>query len=587
MASKSSKMAVFVDAGYFFSQVERAVLGCEGEQIKRLRLGRESVQINYDKMRSELLEYAEREFPDSSLLRVYWYDGPGVNGEKSKSHIEIENLDDFKLRLGSITAMREQKEVDGLITVDLLDLSIKKAIGEALLISGDADLAPAMMMAQSQGVRVHLLSLLDTKSTSPVLRREADRKRSMDKGVIEVFAKAATWAVERLAEAQREASRPAAEAVAETQPARSKAAPAASAKPAAPAKTAAAHAAPAQSQKAGEKPAGSFVASPRPAKPQAQASAPAAQPAAAHAAQPAQTQAPQQTATRAPASEAVVLAAEAQAPAQATAQGGAERAAAPVAAEAAVAFTQVHTKAAAQPIAQEAGAATAGKAASASAASAPQAMGLFVMKPAVERTGSAAPALVVAPQAPAQPAKASAPADIPTLPETLAPAATASQASAVPAQAPQAAVSQSTAAPAASGPMTAALLTKLAKGDEPAAATFTELAGASAAEEATSASAGKAATDESEWAVDSQGALERAREAGMKAIETFSWEAITEIAQVERNLPKDADRRVLATGGQMLGRRLSEREKLAGRRGALERAKQLYASRSATGEAVA
>jgi len=199
MANKSGKIAVFVDAGYFHAQVERAVLNCENDKMKQHRLGRESVSIDYTAMRQAFLDFVETEFPDSSLLRVYWFDAPAYsNNTKNAGQLAIEELDDFKLRLGSMNSQGQQKEVDGLILVDVIQLAMNKSISEALFVSGDADLAPGMIMAQSQGVRVHLLSIRDHNATSPILKREADRKRLWTKEAIDAFAKPADWALERL-----------------------------------------------------------------------------------------------------------------------------------------------------------------------------------------------------------------------------------------------------------------------------------------------------------------------------------------------------------------------------------------------------
>jgi hypothetical protein len=85
-------------------------------------------------------------------------------------------LDDFKLRLGTRTKDGGQKAVDGLIIADMISLTQNKAITHAFLVSGDADLVPGVLAAQSQGLRVHLLSLEPTVATSPHLRCEVDKQ---------------------------------------------------------------------------------------------------------------------------------------------------------------------------------------------------------------------------------------------------------------------------------------------------------------------------------------------------------------------------------------------------------------------------
>ncbi len=161
------RLAVFVDAGYFWAQTIQAVFGRKAD--------RSQVCMDYPSLRVLLLETAEREFADASLLRIYWYDGPGDNG-KASEHSQIESLDDFKLRMGTRNRLGKQKAVDGLIIADLIGLAQNKAITEALIVSGDADLTPGVVAAQGLGLRVHLLSLGNGEATSPYLKAEVDRK---------------------------------------------------------------------------------------------------------------------------------------------------------------------------------------------------------------------------------------------------------------------------------------------------------------------------------------------------------------------------------------------------------------------------
>jgi len=177
------KVAVFVDAGYFWVQ---AVLLLRGD-----RGPREGIEIDFDKLRQDLLGLVAAEFPNDELLRVYWYDGPGAAGAKADSHLEIERLDDFKLRLGTRNGAGAQKAVDGLIIADLIGLAQNKAITSAVVVSGDADLTPGVIAAQGLGIRVHLLSLGTNAATSPFLKAEVDRKTHWPDGLVRAFAKEA------------------------------------------------------------------------------------------------------------------------------------------------------------------------------------------------------------------------------------------------------------------------------------------------------------------------------------------------------------------------------------------------------------
>jgi hypothetical protein len=174
-----AKVAVLVDAGYFWVQTTHVVKG--------QKESRESVAVNFPSLHAEVLGLVAQQFPAAHLLRVYWYDGPGPRG-KADSHRSIEELDDFKLRLGTRNGQGDQKAVDGLIIADLIGLAQTRAIDYALLVSGDADLTPGVIAAQSLGIRVHLLTLGPASATSPFLRAEVDLKAHWADDIIKKFA---------------------------------------------------------------------------------------------------------------------------------------------------------------------------------------------------------------------------------------------------------------------------------------------------------------------------------------------------------------------------------------------------------------
>lgn len=177
-----NRIGVFVDAGYFWVQVAHVVHGS--------KQARDSVAIDYPILREKLLAEVAAQFAGGELLRVYWYDGPGTYGHKAHSHVAIDDLDDFKLRLGTRNTYGDQKAVDGLIIADLVSLAQSRAIASAIVVSGDADLTPGVIAAQGLGMRVHMLSLGPANSTSPFLRAEVDRKQHWDDDVVHAFASA-------------------------------------------------------------------------------------------------------------------------------------------------------------------------------------------------------------------------------------------------------------------------------------------------------------------------------------------------------------------------------------------------------------
>lgn len=160
------RYAVFADAGYLWVQF--------GQILKGEPLARTRIEVDPRKMANALLAKAESLFPGKEFLRVYWYDGnigPNLPIEFNRS---LAAVDGFKLRYGTINTAGQQKGVDGLLMADLLSLAQNHAISDALLISGDGDLAPGVAAAQAFGIRVHRLELGPSQATSPMLRNEVD-----------------------------------------------------------------------------------------------------------------------------------------------------------------------------------------------------------------------------------------------------------------------------------------------------------------------------------------------------------------------------------------------------------------------------
>lgn len=180
-----ARIAVFVDAGYFWVQAAQIIHG--------KKTARDQIVINWPSMRSEFLDEIKAQFPTNDLLRIYWYDGPTLHG-KGDSHVSIEGLDDFKLRLGTRTGAGDQKAVDGLIIADLISLAQSKSISNAIVVSGDADLTPGVQAAQGLGIRVHLLSMGPANATSPFLKAEMDQKKHWDDSTVKKFISAKTVA---------------------------------------------------------------------------------------------------------------------------------------------------------------------------------------------------------------------------------------------------------------------------------------------------------------------------------------------------------------------------------------------------------
>lgn len=120
------------------------------------------------------------------LLRIYWYDGASMRSGPSPEHVRIAECDDVKLRLGFINAAGQQKGVDSLIVTDMVDLARNRAITDAVLLSGDEDVRVGVVLAQTYGVRMHLVAIHPGRGTqSHHLMQEADTWTEWDRHTVE------------------------------------------------------------------------------------------------------------------------------------------------------------------------------------------------------------------------------------------------------------------------------------------------------------------------------------------------------------------------------------------------------------------
>jgi hypothetical protein len=161
------RFAIFVDAGYLFAAGTEAVIG-------RPAFRRQITVRSYTDMISSIRDQAAAIAGNLPILRTYWYDGmPGCG--QSSEHSAISKIPGVKVRFGGMNNVGKQKGVDSFLVADMVDLAQKRAIADAVLVSGDADLCMAVQMAQSYGVRVHVLAIGDPeKNVSQALIVEAD-----------------------------------------------------------------------------------------------------------------------------------------------------------------------------------------------------------------------------------------------------------------------------------------------------------------------------------------------------------------------------------------------------------------------------
>ena len=145
---------------------------------------------------------SERMAGDSDILRTYYYHCPSYQGnpptqeERERYSAQrrffdtLERLPRYTVRLGRL-ALRgvdargrpryEQKRVDILLGVDMVQLAAKQNIQEALLLAGDSDFIPAVTAAKIEGV---VVKLFHGQKPHSDLWREADERTRINQDLI-------------------------------------------------------------------------------------------------------------------------------------------------------------------------------------------------------------------------------------------------------------------------------------------------------------------------------------------------------------------------------------------------------------------
>ena len=160
---------IFVDAGYLYAAGASAITGTGGTN-------RTDLNLDHNALIAKLVELGQDQTSGASLLRIHWYDGI-FQGRRTQTQQELAVTDNVKVRLGTVSGGR-QKGVDSLVVTDLIELARNGAISDALLLSGDEDLRVGVQIAQSFGVRVHLVGIEPSRGNqSNLLREEADITR--------------------------------------------------------------------------------------------------------------------------------------------------------------------------------------------------------------------------------------------------------------------------------------------------------------------------------------------------------------------------------------------------------------------------
>ncbi|MBP2708465.1 NYN domain-containing protein [Microbispora sp. RL4-1S] len=159
------RCALFVDAGYVLADGAMAVHGTRH---------REAVAWDFPGL-LQLLTGLSRERTGLPLLRCYWYEAT-IEGRRTPEHDVLADIPGLKLRLARIRPGRREG-VDAQVHRDLMTLARNNAVCDAVVVSGDEDLAQVVSDAQDLGIRVTVMQIAAADggwSASRTLRQECD-----------------------------------------------------------------------------------------------------------------------------------------------------------------------------------------------------------------------------------------------------------------------------------------------------------------------------------------------------------------------------------------------------------------------------
>ena len=139
----------------------------------------------------------------AELLRTYYYhcgpyqSDPPTEAERTRYsewlrfYHRINTLPRFSFRLGRLerrgtnrdgSPRFQQKRVDILLTVDLIQHSTKGHISKAIVVAGDSDFVPAIAVAKNEGV---VVTLYHGQSCHDDLRQAADEHYRIDQPLVD------------------------------------------------------------------------------------------------------------------------------------------------------------------------------------------------------------------------------------------------------------------------------------------------------------------------------------------------------------------------------------------------------------------
>jgi uncharacterized LabA/DUF88 family protein len=176
---------------------ERTAIFIDGAYLQRvLRDEFGGVNVNFDALSWKMAN-------ETDILRTYYYNCMPYQGnpptqEESRRfgrargfHTALQMLPRFEVKLGRLefrgnddsgNPILQQKRVDILLGVDMVLLSAKGHIQQAILLAGDSDFIPAVTVAKSEGV---VIRLYHGDHCHLDLQREVDERIRLDQAFID------------------------------------------------------------------------------------------------------------------------------------------------------------------------------------------------------------------------------------------------------------------------------------------------------------------------------------------------------------------------------------------------------------------
>ena len=152
-----TQVAIFVDAGYMFALGSIAL---SGSALPRMRVG-----VNIDSLQESVKRVVRDVAGGKPIVRTYWYDNSTSNRFMSNEQLKIGEIDGIKLRLVALHQQNLKTGAASAIARDVIELSSKGSISDALIFARNDMLRTAIEIAQSFGVRAHILEIFPEETS--------------------------------------------------------------------------------------------------------------------------------------------------------------------------------------------------------------------------------------------------------------------------------------------------------------------------------------------------------------------------------------------------------------------------------------